>query len=97
MLDSAAARVSREIDAWNGVLNQELLDGRFEAQPLYLCLEPERLDQLGVIFGKPLEVARKTARCVNRANDVPGDMDEGVSCRHPSAPLRWPRLVQHGP
>jgi len=57
VLDRATSSISREIDTWNGVLDAELLDGRFEAQPLYLFVEPERLSQLGTIVGTPLEAA----------------------------------------
>jgi hypothetical protein len=36
-------------------LADELLDGRFETQPLYLFVEPERLKALGATIGRSLE------------------------------------------
>lgn len=56
MADGATAALATA-DAWNAALAGELLDGRFEGRPLYLYLEPDRLDQLAREVGEPLSSA----------------------------------------
>ena len=57
MHGEAVATVGHDLEAWNRALAEELLDGRFEAQPLYLFVEPERLKTLSASIGAPLEAA----------------------------------------
>lgn len=86
---AGVAEAGNDLEAWNRALADELLDGRFEAQPLYLFVEPERLKALSVVIGANLETVFSASL----------GWRSGVSLFNPQlqAAARWERAGKRGP